>query len=144
MMEEIKDEEKYDSIENLCGIDSNVFNDFVRNLISTGIRKTNQKLWIIKKHKRTKRILHEHYFDVYKVHPIQNFEIGFIIHHNKENVPQIAFIGIQNHWELHTPIRKGKDGKLFVFTLERKNKAGNYTVIRNYKDYSDYYENIKS
>lgn len=133
--------DKYKSIEELCGIEASIFNDFCQKLLATGIRKTGEELWIIKKHKTTNKILREHYFPIYEFNPIQEFKLKFLIHHDEENIPKIVFLGVQSVWDIGagTHIYKDKKGKKFVFVLNKKNFAGNYSVSKKYEGYEEYY-----
>lgn len=141
---ELEYQNEFDSIENLCGYSSSLFNDYVKELISAGINKTGEKIWVIKKHKKTNKILHEKYFELYEVHPSKNFKIKFFIHHDKENIPRIIFEGTKSMFDVddRSNIRYDKNDKTFVFEIEYKNSQGNYYVKRNYKDYEDYYNNL--
>ncbi|GIJ95360.1 hypothetical protein CAPN002_25780 [Capnocytophaga stomatis] len=134
------DENEYYSIEFLCDINSNVLNDFAKEVVSKGIKNTGKKIWIIKKELKTNEIILENYFDVYRTNPESGFDIEFIVHHDKKNTPKIAFLGKQDFSYPYKNIRAGRKGK-YVFVLE-KNNQGNYTVHRKYKGYENYYEDL--
>ena len=138
---EIPLQEGYFHITELCGVNMAYLEDRTNYAICKGVRKTNEKIKLIKKNTRTNEILLEHEFDVYETADKHIYKKFIVYHGLLDDIKRIRLLGKRKKGYKNVEIDE-ETKEPYVLTIN-KNKYGNITVIRNHQYCEKYAEKIE-
>lgn len=137
---EIPIQKGYFDIKRLCGVKMENLEDHTKYAICKGVRKTKEKIKLIKKDLKTNEILLEHEFDVYETSKKHIYKKFIVYHSNSDGYRRIRFFGKKK--EGYKNVEIDNNGNPYVLTIN-KNRFGSIHIIRNHKDYEKYAEKIE-
>ena len=138
---EIPIQEGYFHITELCAVEMENLKDRTKYAVCKGVRKTDEKIKLIKKNLKTDEILLEHKFDVYETADKHIYKKFIVYHSISDDKRRIRFLGEKK--EGYRNVEIDEDTKEpFVFIIHR-NKHGNISVVKNHQYYEKYAEKIE-
>lgn len=137
---EIPIQKGYFDIKWLCGVKMENLDDRTKYAICKGVRKTKEKIKLIKKDLKTNEILLEHEFDVYETSKKHIYKKFIVYHSNSDGYRRIRFF--EKKKEGYKNVEIDDKGNPYVLTIN-KNSFGCIHIIRNHKDYEKYAEKIE-
>ena len=137
---EIPIQKGYFDIKWLCGVKMENLEDHTKYAICKGVRKTKEKIKLIKKDLKTNEILLEHEFDVYETSKKHIYKKFIVYHSNSDGYRRIRFF--EKKKEGYKNVEIDDKGNPYVLTIN-KNSFGCIHIIRNHKDYEKYAEKIE-
>lgn len=136
---EIPEQRGYISIEWIGVKMGNLKDDHTKYAVCKGVRKTKEKIKLVKKDLKTDKILLEHEFDIYETSK-KHVHKKFIVYHSaSDGERRIRFL--EKKKEGYKNVEIDEKGNPYVLTIN-KNSFGSIYVIRNHKDYEKYAEKI--
>lgn len=137
---EIPIQKGYFDIKRLCDVKMENLDDRTKYAICKGVRKTKEKIKLIKKDLKTNEILLEHEFDVYETSKKHIYKKFIVFHSISDGYRRIRFF--EKKKEGYKNVEIDDKGKPYVLTIN-KNSFGCIHIIRNHKDYEKYAEKIE-
>lgn len=138
---EIPIQEGYFHITELCAVEMENLKDRTKYAICKGVRKTNEKIKLIKKNLKTDEILLEHEFDVYETSDKHIYKKFIVYHSISDDKRRIRFFGERKEGYRNVEIDENTK-EPYVFIIHR-NKYGNISVVKNHQYYEKYAQKIE-
>ena len=137
---EIPIQEGYFHITELCDVEMEHLKDHTRYAVCKGVRKTNEKIKLIRKDLKTNKILLEHEFDIYETSDKHIYKKFIVYNSVIDGYKRIRFF--EKKKEGYENVEIDENGNPYVLTIN-KDSHGDIYVIRNHKDYEKYAEKIE-